>query len=117
MKFAFALLLATTASASAFEGTYETDHQSLKIRKEPGTKYEIKIDIGVRGCAGGIVAPATVKDGKLVSTRGHTPGDLMQTEACRLTVAKTKKGVRVDEDGCRYFHGAACEFSGDYVRK
>ena len=117
MRLAFILLLATTASATAFEGAYETDYQTLKIRKEPGTKFEIKIDIGAQGCAGGIVAPATAKDGKLVSTRGHVPGDLMQTEPCRLTVAKTKKGVRVDEEGCLYFHGAACEFSGDYVRK
>jgi hypothetical protein len=87
--------------------------QELEINKLPDGSFDINAVVGNQGCAGSIVA------------RGAADGDNLKAQAktdnnatCILELRRTKKGVSVDEgDNCSYFHGASCDFTGDYREK
>jgi hypothetical protein len=109
-----AALLAAGAAA-AFEGRYvagsKAYSQELRITKRADGRFGVTADVATRGCAGEVEAV------------GAGDGDTLKAEAkfdnetCALTLRRTRKGVSVEEDHCLPFHGAACEFSGDYRKK
>ena len=36
---------------------------------------------------------------------------------CKIKIKFNKNGAEVAEEGCSYYHGAACEFDGNYKKK
>jgi hypothetical protein len=112
---AFGAALFAAGAAAAFEGRYvagsKAYSQELRITKRPDGRFDVTADVATRGCAGEVEAA------------GASEGDTLRAEAkfenetCALTLRRTRKGVSVEEDHCLPFHGAACEFSGDYRKK
>jgi hypothetical protein len=97
----------------AFEGRYvagdKTYRQELTIKKRADGRFDVSAVVGTEGCSG------------LVDAQGVEDGDVLKAEAeidgggtCVLWLRRTKMGVRVDAVNCEFFHGASCEFEGDY---
>ena len=110
-----ATLIVLPQAAMAFEGHYLNKRggmeQEATITRRPGGDYKVVLDVAVRGCTGAFEGVgAKIKGGLLA--QNHAPDD-----ACKITIRKTRNGIAVKEDACSYWHGAACEFSGNYRKK
>jgi hypothetical protein len=101
--------------AFAFEGHYvagDTAYgQELTIKKRADGRFDVTAVVGTEGCSG------------FIDARGAADGYLLKAEAefdggtCVLTLRRTKTGVRVEAENCESFHGASCEFDGDYRKR
>jgi hypothetical protein len=113
-----AILSAATLAAHgafAFEGRYaggdRSYRQELTIKKRAGGGVDVTAVVGTEGCSG------------LVEARGEAGGGALKAKAafdggtCVLTLRRTKSGVAVQTENCDFFHGAACDFDGDYRRR
>jgi hypothetical protein len=103
--------------AAPFVGRYvavsQAYSQELEITKLPNGSFDISVVVGTQGCAGAIRARG-VADGESLEAQAKTDDNA----TCILELRRTNKGVRVDEgNNCSYFHGASCEFTGDYRKK
>ena len=107
--------LLTASGAPAFEGRYiagsKSYVQELRVAKQADGRFKIEADVATPGCAGEVEAIGASQGDVLTGTAAF------DTEKCTLTLRRTKKGVSVEEDNCLPFHGAACEFSGDYRKR
>lgn len=113
---AFGAAFLAAHGAFAFEGRYvagdKTYRQELTIKKRPDGRFDVSAVVGTEGCSG------------LVDALGAADGDMLKAEAeidgggtCVLRLRRTKTGVRVDAANCGSFHGASCEFDGDYRKR
>jgi hypothetical protein len=101
--------------AFAFEGHYvagdKAYRQDLTIKKRPDGRFDVSAVVGAEGCSG------------LVDARGAVEGDVLKAEAgfdggtCVLALRRTKMGVSVQSENCEFFHGASCDFDGDYRKR
>jgi hypothetical protein len=101
--------------AFAFEGRYVAGdrayRQDLTIKKRADGRFDVTAVVGTEGCTG------------LVDARGAADGDMLKAEAefdggiCVLKLRRTKTGVGVQAENCEFFHGASCEFDGDYRKR
>ena len=101
--------------AFAFEGRYvagdKAYRQDLTIKKLPDGRFDVTAVVGTEGCSG------------LVDASGAADGDMLKAEAgfdggtCVLKLRRTKTGVSVQAENCDFFHGASCEFDGDYRKR
>ncbi len=108
---------ASARPPGAFAGRYVGGDrhysQDLTITKRKDGSFDIEATVGTPGCSGAIDA------------RGAADGDLLKAQAkaddsdssCAFEIRRTRKGVRVDAEACTDFHGASCEFTGDYRRR
>lgn len=109
---ALAAALLAAPGAFAFEGRYaggdRTYRQDLTIKKRADGRFDV---VGTEGCSG------------LVEARGEASGDALKAKAvfdggtCILSIRRAKSGVPVQTENCEFFHGAACDFDGDYHRR
>lgn len=109
---------ANAKTARSFAGSYvggERNYvQDLTITKRKDGGFDIKVGVGTPGCTGSMDARG-VAEGDLLKARARSgDGD---EGSCVFEVRRTEKGVRVEADACGYFHGAACDFNGDYREK
>jgi len=116
---AFALVFGAACLAAhgavAFEGRYvggdRNYRQELTIKKRADGRFDVTAVVGTEGCSG------------LVEARGGAGGDALKATAafdggtCVLTLRHAKSGVSVHTENCEFFHGAACDFDGDYRRR
>lgn len=101
--------------AFAFEGRYvggdRSYRQQLTIKKRADGRFDVTAVVGTEGCSG------------LVEARAAAAGDGLKAEAafdggtCVLTLRRTTSGVSVQTENCGVFHGAACDFDGDYRKR
>ena len=101
--------------AFAFEGRYvggdKTYRQQLTIKKRADGRFDVTAVVGTEGCSG------------LVEAHGEAGRDALQAKAafdggtCVLSIRRAKSGVSVQTENCGFFHGAACDFDGDYRRR
>ncbi|WP_424361027.1 hypothetical protein [Methylocystis parvus] len=102
---------APAAFAGRYVGGDRHYSQELTITKRKDGSFDIDALVGTPGCTGSMDA------------RGAADGDLLKAQAksegssCVFEIRRTLKGVRVDADACMDFHGASCEFTGDYRKK
>ena len=111
----FAAALLAAHGAFAFEGRYvggdRTYRQELTIKKRADGGFDVTAVVGTEGCSG------------IVEARGGAGGGAMKAEAafdggtCVLTLRRARSGVSVQTETCDFFHGAACDFDGDYRRR
>jgi hypothetical protein len=98
--------------AFAFEGRYvggdRTYRQELTVEKRADGGFDVTAVVGTEGCSG------------LVEARGAASGDALKARAafdggtCVLTLRRTNLGLSAHAENCEFFHGAACDFDGDY---
>ena len=75
--------------------------------------FNVTAVVGTEGCSGIVENAVGVADGDMLKAEGK-----QDNETCVLVLYRRKKGVSLEEAGnCTYFHGASCEFSGDYRKK
>jgi len=105
-----AFVLTTLLPAHAFEGRYRTLGGSMTIRPAGAGVLKVDIEIGSRSCVG------------VISARGRPQGDRLVAEAkeyddiCRLDIRRRGRALTITESGsCAHFHGANCNYSGDYT--
>ncbi len=112
---AFVAALLAASSAAAFEGRYAAGSkryaQSLVVAKRADGRFDVTANVATRGCAGEFEGVGA-RDGDVLRAEAK-----FESETCALTLRRTKKGVSALEDHCLPFHGAACEFSGDYRKR
>ena len=112
---AFGAAFLAAHGAFAFEGRYVAGdrayRQELTIKKRADGRFDVTAVVGTEGCSG------------FIDARGAADGDMLKAEAefdggtCVLTLRRTKTGVRVEAENCESFHGASCEFDGDYRKR
>ena len=112
---AFGAAFLAAHDAFAFEGRYVAGdrayRQELTIKKRADGRFDVTAVVGTQGCSG------------FIDARGAADGDIMKAEAefdgenCVLTLRRIKTGVRVEAENCESFHGASCEFDGDYRKR
>lgn len=116
---AFALVFGAACLAAhgavAFEGRYvggdRSYRQELTIKKRADGRFDVTAVVGTEGCSG------------LVEARGEADRDALQAKAafdggtCVLSLRRAGPGVSVQTENCGFFHGAACDFDGDYRRR
>lgn len=109
-------LIVLPQTAMAFEGRYLNKRggmeQEATITRRPGGDYKVVLDVAVRGCIGSFEGVGVSRKDSLLA-QAHDPDD----GGCKITIRKTRNGIAVKEDACSYWHGAACEFSGNYRKK
>jgi hypothetical protein len=105
--------LAAAAPAAAFEGSYNGGYagQTLVAKKTGPKTYALSFSVAIEGCAGGVDLNGKAKGKTLVATIKE------DDNLCTITLKKTSRGLSVTEDGCLYYHGASCDFEGQYTRK
>ena len=101
--------------AFAFEGRYVAGdrayRQELTIKKRADGRFDVTAVVGTGDCSG------------VVDARGATDNDTLKAEAkfdggtCVLKLRRTNTGVSVKAENCDFFHGASCEFDGDYRKR
>ncbi len=111
----FSAALLGAQNASAFEGRYVAGdrayQQDLTIKKRAHGRFDITAVVGTAGCTGSVDA------------HGAEHGDLIRAQAafdggtCVLELRRTKKGVSARAENCEFFHGASCDFDGDYRKR
>ncbi|MGJ0392804.1 MAG: hypothetical protein ACR650_08625 [Methylocystis sp.] len=103
------------ADASAFEGRYvagsKSYSQEIEIKKSGDGGYSVEASVATRGCTGEFDGAGAVAGDLLRATA------VLEKESCTLILRRKKKGVSVEEENCLPFHGASCEFSGDYRKR
>ena len=102
-------------AAFGFEGRYvagdKTYRQELTIKKRADGRFDVTAVVGTEGCSGSVDA------------RGAADGDRLKAEAefdggtCVLKLRRTKTGVSIQANNCDFFHGASCDFDGDYRKR
>jgi hypothetical protein len=111
----FSAALLAAHSAFAFEGRYvagdKTYRQELAIRKRADGRFDVTAVVGTKGCTGSVDARGTA-DGEMLKAEAKFDGG-----TCVLALRRTKAGVSVQAENCDFFHGASCEFDGDYLRR
>jgi len=98
------------------DGVYKSNNGVLKLKPLSVNKYSIDIEvhggkIGAGPCLGQLHGVAIVDGGKL---------KIIQTEEgepCYLSIAVRGNSVVVVENSCSYYHGVACDFSGEFKMK
>ena len=105
-----AFVLTTLLPAQAFEGRYRTLGISMTIRPAGGGMFKVDAEISSRRCVG------------VISARGRIQGDRLVAEAmeygetCRLDIRRKGRVLTVAESGaCTPFHGANCNYVGNYT--
>lgn len=116
---AVASFVTTTAlAADDFAGKYASPYRDYRQRveiKRTATGYEADLVVGTAKCDGLFEGAGTVEDGKLIL---RTTNPDYKDDACRITIARTPKGIAVTEgDNCSIWHGVSCGFEGDKYRK
>jgi len=111
---AFCAAFLAAHGASAFEGRYaggdKAYRQKLTIAKRADGGFDVTAVVGTEGCSG------------FVNARGAAENDILKTEAledktCVLAIRHTKAGITVQSEHCESFHGASCDFEGDYRKR
>jgi hypothetical protein len=112
---AFGAAFLAAGGAYAFEGRYVAGdrvyRQELTIKKRADGRFDVTAVVGTKGCSG------------FIDARGAAEGEMLKAEVefdggtCVLTLRRTKMGVRVEAENCESFHGASCEFDGDYRKR
>ncbi|MBK7873485.1 MAG: hypothetical protein IPJ74_23880 [Saprospiraceae bacterium] len=98
----------------ALTGTYEFDGETaagtLNIEYAGNNKVVFLLSVGTAsGCTGEIDGEATLGEHKTAT---------FSTENCTsLTFTFSEDAVEVAEQGCDFFHGMQCGFSGKYSKK
>ncbi len=114
---AFGVAILAAQSAFAFEGRYvagnKTYRQQLTITKRADGRFNVTAVVGTEGCSGLIDKAVGAAVGDTLKAEGKE-----DDQTCLLVLHRTKKGMSLqEEDGCAYFHGVSCEFSGDYRKR
>ncbi|CAN7611701.1 hypothetical protein LJR090_005301 [Bosea sp. LjRoot90] len=105
-----AFVLTTLLPAHAFEGRYRTLGGSMTIRPAGAGMLKVDIEIGSRSCVGAISARGRVQGDRLVA-EAKAEGDV-----CRLDIRRKGRSLTITESGeCVHFHGANCNYTGDYT--
>jgi hypothetical protein len=112
---AIAAALIFAGGAAAFEGRYvagsKSYSQGLEIKRRADGRFDVTADVATKGCTGEFEG-AGAADGDTLKAEAK-----FDNETCILLLRRTTKGVSVEEDHCLPFHGAACEFTGDYRKR
>ena len=119
---ALALLVSTAAQAAGpgsqatgtFEHTQDGYQQTAKVKAVGSSGYAGNFSTGsTRGCAGEVDMKGRATG---PSTIVFSQTDNGQT--CQITARYTSgfRSVILEEDGCTFWHGAACEFQGPLNR-
>jgi hypothetical protein len=97
--------------AGSYSARFDGARGDLTIVRQPYARapYRLNMDMAVRGCTGQVegTGVASGRDRLLFTI----PSEFGQ-EVCRITLTRGRNGVRVEEDHCLEFHGAACAFDG-----
>ena len=114
---AFGMAISAAQGAFAFEGRYvagdKSYRQELTITKRADGRFSVTAVVGTEGCSGIVENAVGVADGDMLKAEGK-----QDNKTCVLVLYRRKKGVSLEEaENCTYFHGASCEFSGDYRKK
>jgi hypothetical protein len=114
---AFGATILAAQNAFAFEGRYvagdKSYRQELTIIKRADGRFNVTAVVGTEGCSGLVDNAVGAADGDMLKAEGK-----QDNETCVLVLHRTKKGVSLEEaENCTYFHGASCEFSGDYRKR
>ncbi len=113
MKACTVVVLCLAASpAAAIEGVYRGSGEgqlTATVVHAGGRDYEVELDTTTRGCGGSVKGTGTLR-GNVLVVRGRTSaGDPL----CVVSLEFQGRTVRMDEgEGCTFYHGAACGFSG-----
>lgn len=100
--------------AGTYKGVFEGDARgSLKISEGAKGRLKFALSIGAAGCAGGLEADMAV----LSDTEGviALPED-DSGNSCRVSMVRRGKTIALTEEGCGYYHGFECSFSGTVKR-
>ena len=92
-------------------GKYEGDWGLFTLEERPQGKAHIDFSIGLPGCAGAIDGDGVVEERKFTLVAPIEN----QEDPCRLTITFGKKAV-VETERCSSFHGASCDFDGEYEK-
>lgn len=116
LRFAIAgFALASPAAGFGFEGKYlvgdEDYHQFLDVEKSPDGRYGVRFDVSNRGCEGKLEGRGAVSNGALVIRPREPYG---ASDKCVVRAKRVGASLSVKEKGCLAWHGAACDFEGDY---
>lgn len=106
----FTTLLA--AAKPSYFGTYRGTMGEFTLESRGG-KAHLDFGVGLPGCSGAIEGDGAIKDNVFTYTT-KVEG---QEEPCTLTITFSgKSAASVESEHCGYFHGASCEFDGEYKR-
>lgn len=93
-----------------YTGHLDSYRWKATIRSKTTNSYTLHASVASQMplCSGDVDTDAKLTDGKLV----------VASDDCTLTITKLGPGkIRVMENNCNYWHGAACEFSSELTRK
>ncbi len=93
--------------AGTYVGHDEGD-QEMDVSLAANGRVKLSIGVAVQGCAGSVEGEAELKQN--VATYVEFSNN------CKIVVTFRENGADVDE-GCSYYHGAACGFGGKYTKK
>jgi hypothetical protein len=100
--------------AGTYKGIFEGDARgNLEISEGAKGRLKFALGIGSGGCAGGLEANMAV----LSDTEGVValPED-DSGNSCRISMVRRGTTITLTEEGCGYYHGFECSFSGTVKR-
>lgn len=111
----FFCALVSAAQAADFAGEFTFDRggysQEADITKSADGSYKVEAYVGKRsGCSGAFDGTGRLEGADLVARKADD-------ETCRLTITRTRNGIRIIENNCGPWHGASCDFNGTLARK
>ena len=115
---ALATALLTTGAQAQLEGSYAGRGEgilSAVVKRAPGSAsaYVVVLKTRARTCTGEVSGRALLQNGVLVLRAKTDP-----PAGCTIRIQARRSTLEVNEvEGCLYFHGVSCGFSGNLRRR
>jgi hypothetical protein len=94
---------------SQISGAYENNSGSVEISYLGNNRFSFVISVGTaRGCTGDIDGTGTINSNGV--------GKYSDESCNSLLFNFNNKKLTVEENGCKYLHGASCSFNGMYIK-
>ena len=101
-------LLAAVAPLGGSLDRRQDGNADIELARLADRSLHAHLDTGGRDCAGGVSGPLVGSGDTLVMSRTDESG------RCALVISRTGSGLSVIEQACGDWHGAACDFNGNY---
>ena len=101
---------AVTDITGKWKGAAEGKEETMEIKKSP-SGYLAAITMASEGCMGEIEAPANLSGNVVELVKKEKEND----KPCTITATFTGASVSIYENGCSYYHGVRCDFTGHWI--
>ena len=112
------LIFAVSAFGQRKTGSYAKKGGDGEIKIVETIKFSLwVVGTATARCVGVLKGKAKLTNSNFAEFKDNSRTDDGELIGCRLYIVFAGRTLTIRQDSCSYYHGAACNFDGDYIRK